>query len=72
MCFHASRFEARKNKNGEINFTAYAKQIKQNVDVDISVDSLRKYLNPADDKFIESQNAFLKEKFHIPHVKEVS
>jgi hypothetical protein len=64
--------EAPKHKNGEINFTAYAKLIKQNFEVDVNEETLRKYLNPDDDKFVESQNAFSKESFNIPNVKTIS
>jgi hypothetical protein len=64
--------EAPKNKNGEINFTAYAKLIKQNFDVDVDQDSLRKYLNPEDDKHQENKNSFDKAKSYIPNIIEVS
>ncbi|TRX43059.1 hypothetical protein [Flavobacterium restrictum] len=64
--------DAPKNKNGEINFTAYAKLIKQNFDVEVDQDTLRKYLNPEDDKHQENKNSFDKAKSHIPNIIEVS
>ena len=64
--------DAPKNKNGEINFTAYAKLIKQNFNVDITEDSLRKYLNPEDDKYEENKKSFDKAKFNMPNIIEVS
>lgn len=64
--------EAPKNKNGEINYTAYAKLIKQNFDVDVNEDTLRKYLNPEDDKYDENKKSFDKAKFYMPNIIEVS
>lgn len=64
--------DAPKNKNGEINYTAYAKLIKQNFNAEISEESLRKYLNPEDDKFEENKKSFDKAKYHLPNIIEVS
>lgn len=64
--------DAPKNKNGEINYTAYAKLIKQNFNAEISEESLRKYLNPEDDKFEENKKSFEKAKFNMPNIIEVS
>ena len=64
--------DAPKNKNGEINFTAYAKLIKQNFEVEVDQDTLRKYLNPEDDKYEENKKSFDKAKFNIPNIIEVS
>ncbi|WP_369765267.1 hypothetical protein [Flavobacterium sp. WC2429] len=64
--------EAPKNKNQEINFTAYAKLIKQNFEVDVDQDTLRKYLNPEDDKYEENKKSFDKAKFNMPNIIEVS
>lgn len=61
-----------KIKNEEINFTAYAKLIKQNFEVDVDQDTLRKYLNPEDDKYEENKKSFDKAKFNIPNIIEVS
>jgi len=61
--------DAPKGKNGEINYTAFAKLIRQNFEVEGTEDTLRKYLNPDDEKFIESQKTFDKEGFKIPHSK---
>ncbi len=61
-----------RSTNGEINYTAFAKLIKELFDVDVNVDTLRKYLNPGDEKFIENQNKFQKHQFSLPHVKEVT
>lgn len=64
--------DAPKNKNGEINFTAYAKLIKQNFEVEVDQDTLRKYLNPEDDKYEENKKSFDKAKFNMPNIIEVS
>lgn len=64
--------DAPKNKNGEINFTAFAKLIKQNFEVEVDQDTLRKYLNPEDDKYEENKKSFDKAKFNIPNIIEVS
>ena len=64
--------EAPKHKNGEINFTGYAKLIKKNFDVDVDIDTLRKYLNPEDDKYQENKKTFDKAKSNIPNIIEVS
>ncbi len=61
-----------KNKNGEINFTAFAKLIKQNFEVDVDQDTLRKYLNPEEIKYEENKKTFDKAKFNIPNIIEVS
>ena len=61
-----------KSGNGEINYTAFAKLIREVFDVEVSEGSLRKYLNPSDDKFDENKNTFEKEKFHLPNVKLVN
>ena len=64
--------DAPKNKNGEINFTTYAKLIKQNFEVEVDQDTLRKYLNPEDDKYEENKKSFDKAKFNMPNIIEVS
>ena len=61
-----------KLKNGEINYTAFSRIIKELFEVDVTEGTLRKYLNPLDDKFEENQNTFEKEKFHLPNVKLVN
>lgn len=69
---HHEYIEPPRNKNGEINYTAFAKLIKQNFEIEISDDTLRKYLNPNDDKYIESKKIFEQEKFYLPHSKLTS
>lgn len=64
--------DAPKSRNGEINYTAFARLIKDLFDVDTTEDTLRKYLNPDDDKFDENKNTFKKEKFFLPNVKLVN
>lgn len=64
--------EAPQLQNGEINYTAFSKLIKQQFDVDVSSDTLRKYLNPLDDKFTESKSNFESNGFHLPNKKIVS
>ncbi|MBC3759991.1 hypothetical protein H7U19_16380 [Hyunsoonleella sp. SJ7] len=59
-------------KSGEINYTAFAKQIKDLFEVDVAEGTLRKYLNPEDDKFEENQRTFKKQNFHLPNVKLVN
>ncbi|WP_370408205.1 hypothetical protein [Tenacibaculum dicentrarchi] len=58
-----------KLKNGEVNYTAFSKLIKDVFDVDVKKDTLRKYLNPSDEKFVENKKTFDREDFHIPNVK---
>ncbi|WP_299767359.1 hypothetical protein [uncultured Dokdonia sp.] len=64
--------ETPKLKNGEVNYTAFARLIKQLFEVDVSEGTLRKYLNPLDSKFEENQNTFEKENFHLPNIKLVN
>lgn len=64
--------EAPLSPNGDVNYTAFAKQIKSIFYVDISTDSLRKYLNPDDYKFAENKKTFEKEEFRLPNVKRVN
>lgn len=64
--------EAPKLKNGEVNYTAFARLIKELFEVDVTEGTLRKYLNPLDDKFEENQNTFEKEQFYLPNVKQVN
>ena len=64
--------DAPKHKNGEINFAAFSRLILENFDVDIDKESLRKYLNPEEQKFNENFNAFTKANFNIPNIIEVS
>lgn len=61
-----------KLKNGEVNYTAFSKLIKDVFDVEVKKDTLRKYLNPSDEKFVENKKTFDKEQFHIPNVKLVN
>lgn len=64
--------DAPKHKNGEINFAAFSRLILENFDVDIDKESLRKYLNPEEQKFNENFNAFTKANFNMPNIIEVS
>jgi hypothetical protein len=64
--------EPPKLKNGEINFTAFAKLIKLTFDVETNEDTLRKYLNPIEEKFNENRITFEKEKYFLPNVKLVT
>jgi hypothetical protein len=59
-------------KNGEINYTAFAKLIKRTFEVETNEDTLRKYLNPAEEKFGENRLTFEKEKYFLPNVKIVT
>ncbi|WP_452603080.1 hypothetical protein [Pontimicrobium sp. MEBiC06410] len=64
--------ETPKLKSGEVNYTAFARIIKELFEVDVAEGTLRKYLNPLDDKFEENQNTFEKEQFNLPNVKLVN
>ncbi|UZO81162.1 hypothetical protein NBT05_01500 [Aquimarina sp. ERC-38] len=57
---------------GEVNYTAFARLIKELFEVDVAEGTLRKYLNPLDTKFEENQKTFEKEQFHLPNVKRVN
>jgi hypothetical protein len=59
-------------KNDDVNYTAFSKLIKQVFDVEVGDDTLRKYLNPDDEKFQENKATFEKENFHLPHKKLVT
>lgn len=63
--------DAPKKNNGEINYTKLAIQIKQNFDVDVTDETLRKYLNPMDDKHQQSKTMFDKQNFHLPHSNSI-
>lgn len=64
--------QAPESTNGEINYTAFARLIKQVFDVEVTPDSLRKYLNPTDEKFNESKSNFEGKGFNLPNKKIVS
>ncbi|WP_024772966.1 hypothetical protein [Aquimarina macrocephali] len=64
--------DAPKSRNGETNYTAFAKLIKELFDVNVSEGTLRKYLNPSDDKFDENKKTFEKQKYFLPNVKLVN
>ncbi len=64
--------ETPKLKNGEVNYTAFARLIKELFEVEVAEGTLRKYLNPLDDKFEENRNTFEKEQFYLPNVKLVT
>lgn len=61
-----------KLKSGDVNYTAFSKLIKQSFDTEVGEDTLRKYLNPDDEKFKESKIIFEKEKYLLPNVKLVT
>lgn len=64
--------EAPLKRDGEINYTQFAKHVKQTFNVDTTEASLQKYLNINSDKGQEPFNKFLKNDFNIPHIKTVS
>lgn len=61
-----------RGKDGEINYTAFAKLVKQIFDVSVGEDTLRKYLNPDEEKFLENKNTFEKHQFSLPNIKRVN
>lgn len=63
--------EAPVSANGEVNYTAFSRLIKQLFDVDTTADTLRKYLNPDDEKFSENKTNFDKNGFYLPNRKIV-
>lgn len=64
--------QAPEAQNGEVNYTAFSRLIKQVFDVDVTPDTLRKYLNPMDEKFTENKTNFVSNGFFLPNKKIVS
>ncbi|ARV07579.1 hypothetical protein BTO04_13155 [Polaribacter sp. SA4-10] len=64
--------DAPKHKNGEINYTKFAKLVMQTFQTDGKESSLTKYLNLQSEKGEETKRNFTKESFVIPHKKSVS
>ncbi|GEM_PF-2262812 len=59
-------------KNGEINYTAFSKLIMRTFDIETNENTLRKYLNPSDEKYHENKVTFEKENYCLPNVKLVN
>ena len=64
--------EAPKRKTNDINYTQFAKQIKNIFEIDTTESTLSKYLNLDSEKGQETKRTFKKENFHIPNRKIVS
>ena len=64
--------DAPEHKNGEINYTQFAKLVMQTFQAEGKESSLSKYLNLQSEKGKETQRSFEKESFEIPHIKSVS
>lgn len=64
--------EAPQRKDGEINFTQFAKLVKQTFDVETTENTLTKYLNKDSEKGQETLRKFNSKNFSIPHIKEIS
>jgi len=58
--------------DGEINYTQFAKLVKQTFDVNTTENTLSKYLNQDSDKGQEPMRKFEQNGFNIPHIKSVS
>jgi len=63
---------APKRKNGDINYTQFAKQVFNIFDVKTTENTLSKYLNTTTEKAQETERNFNKASFNIPHKKEVN
>lgn len=63
---------APKRKNGNINYTLFAKQVLNIFDVKTTENTLTKYLNTTTEKAQETERNFSKANFNIPHKKEVN
>ncbi len=64
--------EAPKNKDGEINYTQFSKDLLEIFDIKTTHQSLSKYLNLDSDKSQEIKRKFEKEDFYIPNRKIIS
>ncbi|MHB1105603.1 MAG: hypothetical protein ACYCZ2_04495 [Lutibacter sp.] len=64
--------ETPKNKDGEINYTQFSKDLIEIFDIKTTYQSLSKYLNLDSDKAQETKRKFEKEDFYIPNRKIVS
>jgi len=64
--------ETPKNKDGEINYTQFSKDLLEIFDIETTYQSLSKYLNLNSEKSQEIKRRFEKEDFHIPDRKIVS
>lgn len=64
--------ETPKNKDGEINYTQFSKDLLEIFDIKTTYQSLSKYLNLDSDKAQETKRKFEKEDFYIPNRKIVS
>ncbi|WP_418604143.1 hypothetical protein [Hwangdonia sp.] len=63
---------APKRKNGDINYTQYARQVLNIFDIETTENTLTKYLNTTTEKAQETERNFNKANFNIPHKKEVN
>ncbi|MBN2868949.1 MAG: hypothetical protein JXK08_09775 [Flavobacteriaceae bacterium] len=64
--------EAPVRQNGDINYTQFAKLVKQTFDIDTSESTLSKYLNTDSEKGQEPMRKFEQYGFNIPHKNIVS
>lgn len=64
--------DAPKKKDGEINYTKFAKEVLGSLNVKTKESTLSKYLNISTEKSLETSRKFETSGFFIPHKKEVS
>jgi hypothetical protein len=64
--------DAPKRINRDINYTQFAKQVKNTFDVETTESTLSKYLNLESEKGSETVRKFNDNGFDIPHIKTVS
>lgn len=64
--------EAPLRQNGDINYTQFAKLVKQTFDIDTTESTLSKYLNTDSEKGQEPMRKFEQNGFNIPHKNIVS
>jgi len=60
-----------KHKDGETNYSQLSRQLKNSFDLnaDVKVDSLRRYANPDDEKYLLLKNKLNDDIFKIPNIK---
>ncbi|MDG4714838.1 hypothetical protein [Winogradskyella marincola] len=64
--------EAPLRQNGDVNYTQFAKLVKQTFDIDTTENTLSKYLNTDSEKGQEPMRKFEQNGFNIPHRNIVS
>ena len=72
MLANLDYIESPKRQNGETNFTQFAKDLLEIIEIETTIGSLSTYLNIDSSKAQETVRKFENEKFHIPNRKMIS